>query len=103
MAIKPVVSDDLSSWKVNALRSQAAPDLFLPDKGALTNAARAICVSCLVRAGGLDAALHIEPKFGLWSDTTAKRCRAMRRAGVTAETFWQDTSAVIAPSQNADA
>jgi hypothetical protein len=74
-----------------------------PDRGAPTNAARAISFSCSVRVTCLDTALQIEPTFGLSGDTTVKQRRAMRSAGVTAETYWPDTSAVIATSQNAGA
>jgi len=99
MPIKPAVSGELPSWEVDASCSQVAPGLFFPDRGASSRAARESCVSCLVPVERLDAALQVEPKFGLWGDTTAMQRRAMPRAGVTAETFWQDTSAVIAPSQ----
>ena len=48
------------SWTKDALCTQVDPELFFPDKGGSTRAAKKICGRCPVRAACLEYALDYE-------------------------------------------
>jgi hypothetical protein len=54
-------------------------ELFHPNRGEDTAAAKAVCAECLVRVECLEYALANAEKFGIWGGTSERERRAMRR------------------------
>lgn len=67
------------SWQDFAECSSADTDLFFPDQGASTKAAKAICKACIVREDCLEHALMHE-KHGIWGGTSERERRKIRKA-----------------------
>lgn len=74
-------------WMADALCAQTDPELFFPDKGGSSTAAKAICARCPVAAECLDYALaddqssYVSPfYFGIWGGTTRTERQAIRAA-----------------------
>jgi WhiB family transcriptional regulator, redox-sensing transcriptional regulator len=78
-------------WAEQALRGQADPDAWFPDKGGSTALAKRICAACPVRAQCLDYAVSGADTWrgisaGIWGGTTSRERAQLRRQrkGVTA-------------------
>lgn len=68
-------------WMQDALCAQTDPELFFPELGGSTHAAKAICAKCPVRAACLAFAVeHVE--YGVWGGTSDKQRTALRRKEV---------------------
>jgi len=68
------------SWREDALCAQVDPELFYPVKGGSTREARAICAQCPVTGPCLEFALADDAgRFGIWSGTTERQRKRMRR------------------------
>ena len=68
-------------WMDHALCNQTDPELFFPELGGSTKQAKALCLSCEVRAECLDYALDHEEQFGVWGGLSEhERRRLLRRA-----------------------
>ncbi|MER8042727.1 WhiB family transcriptional regulator [Streptomyces sp. NPDC094032] len=68
-----------ADWREFGLCRQVDPELWWPEKGSSTAAARKICTACEVRTPCLDWALETgEP--GVWGGTTPNQRKAIRRA-----------------------
>ena len=61
-------------------------DLFHPDRGVSTAEAKAVCMSCAVRAECLEFALQNVEKFGVWGGTSERERRRLRRERGISET-----------------
>ncbi|MBM3695366.1 MAG: WhiB family transcriptional regulator [Actinobacteria bacterium] len=70
--------DDLA-WHDRANCQGANADLFFPERGASTRAAKAICRECQVRGECLDFALRSGEKFGIWGGLSERERRRVRR------------------------
>jgi len=70
--------DDLS-WQDLANCRGADADLFFPERGASTRAAKAICRECQVRAQCLEFAIVSSEKFGIWGGLSERERRKIRR------------------------
>ena len=67
------------AWSAYGDCANADPDLFFPEPGADTSAAREICRSCPVRRMCLDYAVETRQKFGIWGGMTENQRRRLRR------------------------
>jgi WhiB family redox-sensing transcriptional regulator len=73
-----VAGGDLA-WQDEANCKGANADLFFPERGASTRAAKAICGECLVRAECLEFAITTGEKFGIWGGMSERERRRVRR------------------------
>jgi WhiB family redox-sensing transcriptional regulator len=73
-----LVVGDLS-WQDGANCKGANADLFFPERGASTRAAKAICRECGVRAACLEFAITTGEKFGIWGGMSERERRRVRR------------------------
>ena len=55
------------------------PDLFFPERGQDTAAAKAVCAGCVVSAECLEYALDAGEKFGVWGGKSERERRRLRR------------------------
>jgi WhiB family redox-sensing transcriptional regulator len=72
------MGDDLA-WQDDANCKGANADLFFPERGASTRAAKAICRECQVRAECLEFAITTGEKFGIWGGMSERERRRVRR------------------------
>jgi WhiB family transcriptional regulator, redox-sensing transcriptional regulator len=66
------------AWHRDAACRGMGTETFFVERGQSTDAARAICARCEVRAECLDAALAV-PSMGVWGGTTGRGRRVLRR------------------------
>jgi len=66
-------------WMADGLCAQVDPDLWFPDKGGSTEAARAVCRRCPVQAECLSYALAHDERFGVWGGTSERARHRMKR------------------------
>ena len=77
--------EDLS-WQDLANCRGADADLFFPERGASTRAAKTICRECQVRVECLEFAIVSSEKFGIWGGLSERERRKIRRQrAITAE------------------
>lgn len=69
---------DNLTWRAGALCAQTDPDLWFPDKGGSSRAARRLCGSCEVRQDCLDEALARDERHGIWGGLTEPERRRLR-------------------------
>lgn len=70
------MSDDLA-WQEEALCAQTDPELFFPDKGQPTAAAKRVCQACDVRAQCLNYALDHDD-MGVWGGLSRKERQRLK-------------------------
>ncbi len=80
--IEMLASDDLA-WQDFANCRGADPDLFFPERGASTRAAKAICRECSVQEQCLEFAIVSSEKFGIWGGLSERDRRRIRRERAT--------------------
>lgn len=69
------------AWQTDALCAQTDPDMFLPERGGSTKAAKRVCGSCMVRQECLDYALAMdENPAGVWGGLSVLERRKLRQA-----------------------
>lgn len=66
------------SWMEQALCKQADPEMFYPEKGGATSAAKRICRACPVRQECLNHALDHDERFGIWGGLSERERRKLR-------------------------
>lgn len=71
--------DERLAWQDGANCKGANADLFFPERGASTRAAKAICRECQVRAECLEFAIVTGEKFGIWGGMSERERRRIRR------------------------
>lgn len=54
-------------------------ELFFPERGASTKAAKAVCAECPIRLQCLEYALDASIKFGIWGGTSERERRRLRK------------------------
>lgn len=69
----------IENWREQGSCAEVDPDLWFPDQGSSSVAAKAVCLACDVRAECLDYALE-HGERGIWGGTTENQRRAIRRA-----------------------
>lgn len=62
-------------WADLALCAQTDPDLFFPEKGGTTAAARRVCRACEVRTDCLEWALENGERYGIWGGLSERQRR----------------------------
>ena len=67
------------AWQDLANCRGADPDLFFPERGASTRAAKGICRECTVQAECLEFAIVSSEKFGIWGGMSERERRRIRR------------------------
>lgn len=72
--------DPAASWRDDALCAQVdVGDLFFPEKGGSTQAAKLVCQLCDVRQQCLDFALDTDERHGIWGGLSDRERRVLRR------------------------
>jgi len=62
-------------WVDQALCAQTDPEVFHPEKGGSTKAAKAVCAHCDVQAECLAFALTTNERFGVWGGLSERERR----------------------------
>jgi WhiB family redox-sensing transcriptional regulator len=77
----PVAWDgtETRAWMDSALCLQFDGDMWFPEKGASSAAAKLLCGRCEVRAECLEFALDTNEEFGIWGGLSTAERRALRR------------------------
>lgn len=66
-------------WQANARCSEVDPEIFFPERGGSSKAARAVCNKCDVRNQCLEYALNNKEQFGIWGGTSERERRKLRK------------------------
>jgi WhiB family transcriptional regulator, redox-sensing transcriptional regulator len=66
-------------WQGQARCVEVDPEIFFPERGGSSKAARAVCAQCTVRDKCLDYALNNKEQFGIWGGTSERERRKLRR------------------------
>jgi WhiB family redox-sensing transcriptional regulator len=67
------------AWQDFANCRGADPDLFFPERGASTRAAKTICRECSVQDACLEFAIVSSEKFGIWGGMSERERRKIRK------------------------
>ena len=67
-----------------ALCAQTDPEVFFPEKGGSSRAAKRVCAACPIRRRSRDVALANPALEGIWGGTTTRERRALRARTVAA-------------------
>lgn len=70
-------------WQDHKACSVANAELFFPERGGSSSAARAICAKCPVRTACLRYALEHHEKFGIWGGTSERERRRLMKLSDT--------------------
>lgn len=63
-----------------AVCAQVDPELFYPEKGGSTRAAKSVCLTCSVWVQCLEYALAHDERFGIWGGTSERERHRLRTA-----------------------
>ncbi|MPZ90254.1 MAG: WhiB family transcriptional regulator [Actinobacteria bacterium] len=66
-------------WQSAARCSEVDPEIFFPERGGSSKAARAVCSGCPVRVQCLEYALNNKEQFGIWGGTSERERRRLRK------------------------
>jgi len=66
-------------WQSGARCVEVDPEIFFPERGGSSKAARAVCALCEVRADCLEYALNNKEQFGIWGGTSERERRRIRK------------------------
>jgi WhiB family redox-sensing transcriptional regulator len=66
-------------WQAKARCTEADPEIFFPERGGSSKAARAVCAQCDVRMDCLEYALNNKEQFGIWGGTSERERRRLRK------------------------
>ncbi|MEA2477395.1 MAG: WhiB family transcriptional regulator, redox-sensing transcriptional regulator [Actinomycetota bacterium] len=71
-------------WQAHARCTEPSvdPEIFFPERGGSSKAARAVCKDCKVREECLHYALNNKEQFGIWGGTSERERRRLRRERV---------------------
>lgn len=70
---------DCPQWMDRALCAQVDGDLFFPEKGGSTKAAKTVCGLCEVREECLAYALANDERWGVWGGYSERERRRLRK------------------------
>lgn len=70
---------DTSTWRARAACRGADTNLFFPERGESTAAAKAVCAGCPVASECLDYALDTLEHHGIWGGLSERERRKVRR------------------------
>lgn len=74
--------DDALAWRERALCVQIDPEIFFPEKGGSTRAAKKVCLSCDARSKCLEYALANDERFGIWGGLSERERRKLKNRAV---------------------
>jgi WhiB family transcriptional regulator, redox-sensing transcriptional regulator len=74
----PIIQQGLT-WQAMARCVEVDPEIFFPERGGSSKAARAVCSECSVRQECLLYALANREQFGIWGGTSERERRRLRR------------------------
>lgn len=66
-------------WQTKAGCTEVDPEIFFPERGGSSKAARAVCAACEVRRQCLEYALNNKEQFGIWGGTSERERRRLRK------------------------
>lgn len=66
-------------WQGVAACLEVDPEIFFPERGGSSKAARAVCMNCRVRIECLKYALANREQFGIWGGTSERERRKLRK------------------------
>ncbi len=66
-------------WQAKARCTEVDPEIFFPERGGSSKAARQVCSNCQVRAQCLEYALNNKEQFGIWGGTSERERRRLRK------------------------
>ena len=66
-------------WQADARCAEVDPEIFFPERGGSSKAARAVCGQCDVRMQCLEYALNNKEQFGIWGGTSERERRRLRK------------------------
>jgi WhiB family redox-sensing transcriptional regulator len=67
------------AWQKKARCLEVDPEIFFPERGGSSKAARAVCSLCEVRIQCLRYALVNREQFGIWGGTSERERRKLKR------------------------
>jgi WhiB family transcriptional regulator, redox-sensing transcriptional regulator len=67
------------AWQVKSRCLEVDPEIFFPERGGSSKAARAVCSQCEVRIECLRYALANREQFGIWGGTSERERRKLRK------------------------
>lgn len=70
---------EVPSWWDQAVCAQTDPEIFYPEQGVTAKVAKAVCLSCPVRAACLDWAIETGQQWGVWGGVAERDRRRMIR------------------------
>lgn len=73
------VVQQVLAWQGKARCLEVDPEIFFPERGGSSRAARAVCSQCDVRLECLRYALRNREQFGIWGGTSERERRKLRR------------------------
>jgi WhiB family transcriptional regulator, redox-sensing transcriptional regulator len=73
------VVQQVLGWQAQARCLEVDPEIFFPERGGSSRAARAVCSQCEVRRDCLLYALRNREQFGIWGGTSERERRKLRR------------------------
>ncbi|MEB3023458.1 WhiB family transcriptional regulator [Mycolicibacter sp. MYC098] len=65
-------------WQEQSSCKEADPEMFFPEKGGATSAAKRICKSCPVKRECLQHALDHDERFGIWGGLSERERRKLK-------------------------
>ena len=66
-------------WQTHARCAEVDPEIFFPERGGSSKAARSVCNVCHVRSQCLEYALNNKEQFGIWGGTSERERRRLRK------------------------
>ena len=66
-------------WQAEARCTQVDPEIFFPERGGSSKAARMVCKGCPVQGICLEYALNNKEQFGIWGGTSERERRRLRK------------------------
>ncbi len=76
--LAPLLDARYLAWQDSALCAYVGGDVWFPDKGEPTGAAKRVCADCTVQAECLEYALDHDERFGIWGGKSERERRRIR-------------------------
>ncbi len=74
-----MIVQQILAWQKKARCIEVDPEIFFPERGGSSKAARAVCSLCEVRLQCLRYALVNREQFGIWGGTSERERRKLKR------------------------
>lgn len=73
------IFQQILEWQGEARCLEVDPEIFFPERGGSSKAARSVCNECSVRVECLKYALANREQFGIWGGTSERERRRLRK------------------------